>query len=391
MKSKKAIPFILFGLVAVLAIAAIIAPFGEKEWRSEIIHEGNPDFVQLEVVDGEPRIAFSSEQGIVLKERKSGFSSGASWDTTRVTEQADSGFYLSMSDIDGELAMAHQYSGLGDRKLGYTRKVNGSWETRQLDSSSGTGLGAGKYASLTHLEGDPVIFYHTSENDQFVKVRRSGGSWEREVLQRDTGQFISTDSCGGEVHVVYRSRENSSIHHGTLSGKEWDSERIEGDTDAATDVEASGCRFRGAFHNTQTGQVTYIEDGEIEEVAPGKFSRLSLEKAQNTQLSYYHYGRGLFYASRSDDGWVSQPIDLERDYAGERNDLDLYRNGDPAIAYTTDSQVVYTEYRKGDGSDLNLLLQVLTLLMTVPAVLSLLHLEEELLLLKSKLFKQLRV
>lgn len=391
MKSKKAIPFILFGLVAALAITAVIAPFGEKEWRSEVVHEGNPDFVQLEIVNGEPRVAFSSDQGITLAKRKSGFLSEDSWKRTRVTNRSDSGFYLSMKEIDGKLAMAHQYSGLGNRKLGYTRKVNGSWETKEIDSQSGTGLEAGMYASLTHLNSDPVILYHTAENDQFTKARKSDGAWNKELLQRNTGQFISTDSCGEKVHAIYRSRENSSLHHGTLSDDGWVTEKLDGDTDAVTSVDATNCEFRGAFHNTLTGQVTYIENEKTEKVAPGKFSRLSLEKSEDLHISYYNYGRGLFHASRGRNGWSSQPVDTAREYAGERNDLDLYRNGDPAIAYTTDSQVVFTEYRKGEGAELNFLLRILTLLLTVPAVLSLLHLEEELLLLKSKLFKQLRL
>lgn len=390
MKSKKAIPVILFGLVAILATAAVVAPFGEKEWRSEVVYEGNPDFIQLEMVDGEPHVAFSSDSGISLLVKQKGILSGNEWKRTNVTDREDSGFYLSVGKIDGELAMAHQYSGLGDRKLGYTRKVNGSWETRQLDSSSGTGLGSGKYASLTHLNGDPVIFYHTAEDDQFIKTERNNDSWEREVIERNTGQFISSDSCGEEAQVIYRSRENSSLHRGTLSESGWTDQRLEGDTDAATDVEASGCKFRGAFHNTLTGQVTYIEDG-TEDVAPGKFSRLSLEKSDDVHLSYYRYGEGLFYASRDEEGWNSQPLDTERNYAGERNDLELRQDGDPAVAYTTESQIIYTEYRKGDESELNLLLRVLTLIMMVPAILSLLHLEEELLLIKSKLFKQLRI
>ena len=85
MKSKKAIPVILFGLVAILATTAVIAPFGEKEWRSEVVYEGNPDFVQMEMVDGEPKIAFSSDSGIVLLEKQVGILSEDGWKRTNVT------------------------------------------------------------------------------------------------------------------------------------------------------------------------------------------------------------------------------------------------------------------------------------------------------------------
>lgn len=386
MKSKKKIPLILFGLVFILALTAVIAPFGEKQWQSEVLYDGDPDFVQLEMVNGEPKVAYT-DNGITLMEKKGLF--GDQWQNTTVTESENSGFYLSMKEINGEIKFAHQYSGLGDRKLGYTRKVNESWETVELDSSSGTGLGAGMYSSLTHLNDEPVIFYHTAENDQFLKIQRINDSWEKELLQTDTGQFVSSDSCGNEAHVIYRSRENSSLQRGTYNENGWSSQTIEGDTDSATDVEAKGCSFTGAFHNTDTGQITYLGD-ETEEVAPGKFSRLSLEENDDTHLSYYRYGEGLFYGLRNQGQWEIQEIDTERDYAGERNELELLNNGNPAIVYTTDSEVIYTEYSKVDDSGLNMLLILLTLIMAVPALLSLLYVEEELLMIKSKVFKPLK-
>lgn len=389
---------------AVLIAATFIVPSllvdGEKKWRTEKVYGGDASFVQLEINSGKPVAAFSTDSGIVVAEKRlSGFTwlhpverylGDTGWRLENVTEDENAGFYLSMKERNGQVYMAHQHSSLGDRKLGYTHRENGSWSTEEVDSSSGTGLEPGMYASLTWLRDDPIILYHTAEGDQFVKAERSNGSWDREVLGTGRGWYTSSDNCGKKAFFLYSSREEQSLYRGTITGEDWRSQKIDAETESSTSVDAGGCVFRAAYHSSGSGEVIYRSGGTEESVAEARLSRLSLDYREKPRISYYDHGTGLYYATRGNDEWSSKLVDGNRSYAGEYNELETYSNGKPGIVYTTDSGVFYTEYRKDAGIELYHLLRsiaVLTALLALPAAI---YVRYELVELRSKLFKEFR-
>lgn len=347
---KKLLLAILVASTASALVFNFQLPEKEEKWRNTTLHDGEARFVQLEMVDGEPVVAFKSEEGLVMYEREGAdlpllesypeYRGENEWERKVLDGNGTAGSYLSMKKIDGSLALAYQDSFIGDEKLYYLNRTGSGWNRELVDSIAGTGLSTGMYTSLTHLEGRPVIFYHTGEGDRFVRAEKQGGEWTRDVIAEDTGWFVSTDSCGDSIGMLYRNRDDQELNRGEYSST-WSREDFRGRTDASTAVDMTGCEFRAAFNDLDSRNVVYADAEGRETVGDGKLSRVSMDYSQGPRIAYYLKGEGLVYAERENGDWNTSVID-SRLYAGQYNDIAFKEN--PGVAYTQSDKVVYAQY-----------------------------------------------
>lgn len=321
------------------------------EWRTETFYNDSAKFVQLEIQDQKPVIAFSSDEGVLMYRRQVSnlpildqyqeYTGGKNWEKQVVDSKGNTGSFLSMKKFDGNLGLAYQDSSIGDRQTFYTAREDGEWSRERVDWVGGTGLGNGMYTILTHFNDKPVVFSHTSEGRKLVKSTKTGGEWDNQVLETGVGWFMSADSCGSKIHLIYRARDSSGLFNGVYDGG-WSSENISGTTNAATTVDAANCRFKAAYFNTGNQEITYRDNTGTEEVDDGKLSRISMEYTGIPKLSYRVYGEGLFYAEKNNGNWEKELVD-NRTYAGEYNDLEI-NDGTIHLAYTQGDKVVYATY-----------------------------------------------
>lgn len=343
-------------LLVLVTVFSLIAnyqmPAKEDKWRTYTVYNDSVKFVQIELQDQKPVIGFSSDEGTVMLQKKGStlpvyssfqkYMTGQNWRKQIIDESGNTGSYLSMKNLDGGMAFAYQDSSVGNEKLFYTTKNNDNWTRERIDWAAGTGLGTGMYAALTQMNGEPVIFYHTSQGRKFVKAERNEGSWNREVLETGVGWFTSADSCGSKVFVLYRDRNSDTLYKGEFDGS-WNSENISGSTDSTTSIDATDCEFKAAYYNTENEKVVYRQSEQTETIGDGKLSRTSLVYQGYPKISYRIYGEGLMYAEKNETGWSTESID-NRTYAGGYNDLAVSENGKKHIAYTQDDKVVYATY-----------------------------------------------
>jgi hypothetical protein len=337
---------------AFLLILLVVAPSKSNEWRTEVVYEGqNPSFVQIEMKEGVPAIAYTTDNGTYLaKSQRIGipvlgdiheyfFSPG--WNKETINASSSSGGYLSMEKFSGKLAVAYKESDIGDSKLVYSEKRPEGWNTEVVDSIAGTGLGSGMYASLTSVDGDPVILYHTSQDNQFVKAERTEDKWNRKVLDTDEGWFISTDSCGEKAFAVYRSRESEVLRKAVIDEQGFTSQNLSYKTNSQTAVDATDCTFRAGVYSSPEQEVVYLDGERSERVGDGRYSSVSMGYQENPKLTYYVQGEGLIYSERKPNKeWSEKLLDGDAvEYAGQYNDLELTSSGKPVVAYTTSSEL----------------------------------------------------
>lgn len=358
----------------VFVLLLVQAPSATEEWKIETIDQGGDySFAQLELLDGNSLVAYKTGNGtFVAKKNSIGFPIidslykkvlSPDWEVNKIDGNSSSGGYLSLKIISENPALAYQNSELGEEKLVYSKRIDGSWRNEIVDSVSGTGLGTGMYTSLTSVEGNPVILYHTSQDNQFVKATKNGNEWRREVLGYGEGWFVSTDSCGDKALALYRSRETKNLRKAVITESGFEPSNMSYTTNSMPSVDASSCHLRGGIFDSQNQEVVFLNGSEREIIGAGSFSTISIEYQNKPLISYYVQGEGLVYSERTSEGWSEELVERKPlNYTGRYNDLEIDSSGNPGIVYTMESKIKIAKKKFAYSQSMQIILLLFGLL-----------------------------
>lgn len=350
-------------VVTLLAVAATSASFlafeaPEPEWKHQVVdNDTYGKFVEVETYGDTVGVAYpkSIEGGVTLAEKSYGvdvtdFSvPERSWSFETVDDRPETGMYPSMEHRSGTLYISYQDGDLGDESLHLATRGNGSWSVRELDNVSNGGVSVGMYTSLSFIDGEPVVFYHSPS--QGLKLADGTSNWETRRLDEAGGWFTDTARCNGEVLAAYRAREDETLRLGSFDGESWSSENTSRSFKSDLGFDTSNCDRHFVFLNSQTEAVTYEGPNSSHEFGEEFFSRMSIDAAEDVHVVYHDEGTGAVYSSNKADEWNNRVL-RESDSAGRYNDLVVDEEGNVHVAYTDGDAVRYSVYNSGTVEEL---------------------------------------
>jgi len=368
---------IILGLILIsLSVALMLYPVKQLDWYHETLDSEHAErFVTVAVANRSPFVSWFDEKdrgGVLysmakstgipfLNDLKTYFSdSKMEWNQGNIDEALYAGMFVSsVAGKNGRIHVAYQDSSMGKERLVYALYDGKIWKKETVDDAITSGINVGAYASISLVNNQPVIFYHTEQGQKFGYAKRValggptsnevGPRWEKKTLETGKGWTITSDSCKGKTYVSYRGRGNQALYFGLLDNLSWNERSLEASTSmwpALTTT--SDCHPLLGYFDPKTSKIVIkdIDGNRDYDVADGSFSTISLSGKGNTLNAVYHVeGKGLFVAKSPDQGktWESKLLAPGK-YAGRYNAIATDPSGNIYIAYIDGHELKYAQY-----------------------------------------------
>lgn len=398
---------VILRIIAVLLVISAFWVYRYKAkppvWKTTVLDTKHPmRFVDIALYEGEPLIVFFNEQeggGVLYQKAKTNKlkflgdldyyrnNGQREWENGVVDEGPNVGMFISM-DVGQKVNLAYQDGTLGKERLIYAT-LSGSgrtdspgvdvWQKETVDDAQSSGINVGMYASVAEVEGKPVIFYHTEQGQKFNLAARTGGTWEKKVIDKGVGWLTSNAVCNGKVYVGYRGRDNQEIYLGTLENDQWSSRQLEASTSGSLAVTTQDCQPYLAYLDEKDSKIKFVDlvNNETFAVGDGKLSRLSLAAAKDGFHAAYYYSDiikwGLIYAfSRDGREWRTQEI-ASGNNEGWYNAISADDRGNVYVAYLNSNSLKFAEYNVSSVETIRVVKKItLGVLLTIGAILMIL-------------------
>lgn len=186
------------------------------------------------------------------------------------------------------------------------------WSTQKIDPSS---FRTGDFIAFDYFEGEPVVAYYESTNNDLMLATRLDGAWTVKALEKqgDVGAHVSMAAAAdGHLHFAYYDGSAGGLKYAMLEeGGELTVEEVAGFAGAASDAS-----------NVGTWSV----------VAPQPVANLDPAAVTPKILYYDESRRVLKLAERSGAGWKNSVVD-DQAFVGTDAALVWLPEGDLAAAY----------------------------------------------------------
>jgi hypothetical protein len=177
----------------------------------------------LKEVDGQPAIAYKDETNNELDFARY---NGSSWDITTVDDDSnDVGGKCSLAIISGNPAISYSDQTAGS--VLYVRATNStgsSWGT--IETVDTTYLTTSGKTSLTTVSGQPGIAFGSDDTNRLKFARYNGSSWDVTTASEDTGQRCILIVANGNPAILYNSSVSTAryVRATNSTGSAWDTE-----------------------------------------------------------------------------------------------------------------------------------------------------------------------
>jgi uncharacterized delta-60 repeat protein len=193
-------------------------------------------YCSLAVVNGFPAISYYDAANKDLHYVRADDADGTSWTTPPVAVHTtgDTGQYTCLRVVGGLPAIS--YYDAKQKRLEYVRAMdaNGTapWGAAVTVDDPG-GAGAGEYASMTIVDGNPAISCYDNDGNDLVYIRATdatGTGWSAPVIVDNggglggNGQYTSLQVVNGNPAISYHDVANGDLHYvraTNASGTAW--------------------------------------------------------------------------------------------------------------------------------------------------------------------------
>ncbi len=222
----------------------------EGDWIKTSVAAGL-NSVSLQLVGGRPAVAYQFSEGVGQDVKLfAGYAISPSpdgsgtWTTKKIVNADTTGFYISLSVIDGRPAVAYQRSGqYGDLVYAISATADGlgSWTTSMVEDGSQTGF----YPTLLPVDGNPGIAYFDFSTG-FIRFARNTqadglGTWEALTVDSTGGNYPSMAILAGRPACAYQRPINNWLRFSIADspdGSSWTTKRTVDYGEAEADVGA---------------------------------------------------------------------------------------------------------------------------------------------------------
>ena len=221
-------PALVFSTDAGVMFARSSTADGSGAWTVTVLSDGSNSAyspASLEIVAGHPAVAFY--KGELTFARCTTADGSGAWTELTVDAQG-AAETLSLAIVNGKPAIAYRkqtsfvdgeaYSYyIGDLRYARCATVDGlgAWTTSNVESDTGSGY----YASLTEVDGRPAISYHDSVNSDLRYASNSAadgsGTWTLTTVDatNSTGTYTSLLIVDGKPAIAYRYETSADLRY----------------------------------------------------------------------------------------------------------------------------------------------------------------------------------
>lgn len=282
-------------------------------WNSPLTLDGptlgNWSFSSIQMVNGNPAIAYRDVINQDLKYVRATSPSGGSWANAVIVDQIGNvGSYTSLQTVSGNPAISYFDITNGNLKFARASDITGTTWASPINIDI-TGV-VGEFNSLQTVNGNPAIAYYDQTNADLKYIRASnstGSSWNSPVTidaGGNVGQFTSLLVVNGNPAIAYYDVTNTALKY-----------------IRATD--ASGTSWSSPVYVELSGNV-------------GQYCSLQIVNGFPA-IAYLDVTNGNLKYVRANDAsgavWgAPTTIDASGGYVGQYNSLQIIY-GNPAVAY----------------------------------------------------------
>lgn len=343
-------------LSAIILTGTFIYEAPEPGWEDQIIDNNTyGKFVELDTHGPKVGIAYveSLDSGLTYQETDYSFSPvnlitknpETTWRKQKIDNSSETGMYPSLDLGQESPRVSYQAGELGNEKLYYAERTGDEWMRQEADNVANGGVSVGMYSSLSSLNEEPVILYHSPSQGLKLAERIEDG-WETQRLEDGQGWFTGSSSCGNTIKAAYIGRDSNDLRIGEYN-KEWNSENTSVQARSDLDLDTSDCEPHLIYLDDSTDTITYQSpEGETREFTEAFFSRMEIEVEDKVHVIYHEPGTGLVYQRKQDGGWINQTVGEGAD-TGRYNDIAVDQQGNVHIAYIKAEEIHHSVYNAG--------------------------------------------
>lgn len=209
-------------------------PYG-RSWGAPVaVSTDSVGNLSMTMVDGAPAIAATKNYG--LDYYRATDTNGDTWGSAVRVDTNNYGDFCSLEVINGNPAIAYQYMVSSDLVYRRASNVVGSaWGTRYVVVTNGN---SGNYNTLRMVNGNPAISYKNGSSNWLMFVRATGGygtSWNAPVpvdTNLESGVFASMEIVNGYPAIAYLREQGSTgtlmfAHASDVDGTNWPAANLE--------------------------------------------------------------------------------------------------------------------------------------------------------------------
>jgi PKD-like domain/Secretion system C-terminal sorting domain/Ig-like domain CHU_C associated len=319
-------------------------------------------YTSMQVVNGNPAIAYYNATNADLKFIRAGDASGLGWATPAITfdvpgQTATTGTYNSTQLVNGNPAMSYYNSQNGN--LVFVRATN----TQGTAWGSPVTVANNMFQSTTSLyvvNGNPAISYYGAGNDLFYvrATDANGTTWGTPIALHSAlaaGEYSSLSVINGNPAISFYNATGTDLNFiraNDANGSTWPATSVSAVVNAGiVGQHTSLATVNGfpaiSYYNGTLGDLLYVRAADANGTAwgapitvdglGGTFTSLKVVNG-NPAISYYETGSfDLKYAYANDASgatWATPLIVDATGSVGQSTSLAVI-NGSPAIAYST--------------------------------------------------------
>lgn len=220
-------------------------------------------------------------------------------------------------------------------ELDYAYLSGSNWATERVDGGSAIG----ETASILVWPTEPRAAYY---NLGYRYAYRESGTWHREQITSDFGEFIKLFLDGANrPNVVYTSTGSKSIRRGIRVNEEWSvddiSEGIDSDAFVGPDnkihVSFAGPNNNGLTYAVSTSGGSWKFENVPGVVGAPGYTQICVNVSGDVFISYFNFNRHNLHVMIKHNGAWKHELVATGAYVGNPNSIALGQDGYPLIAF----------------------------------------------------------